>query len=66
LDAVMTIQEDPELFEKQYYDYVNRLEQGLVTICEKVKVPISDIKQSLISYPLLNEILYNFDSMYSL
>src|SRR4051794_32150322 len=54
----MTVQEDKELFERNYIDYVNRLEQGLVTICKEVKVPISDIKDSLISYPLLNKILY--------
>ncbi|RIA89474.1 RAVE protein 1 C terminal-domain-containing protein [Glomus cerebriforme] len=54
LDVAMTVQENSELFEQSSYfsDYVNRAEQGLTTICESVKVPISDIKESLISYPL--------------
>lgn len=49
----MAVQENPELFEHSYYiDYINRAEQGLITICENVKVPISDIKESLLLYPL--------------
>ncbi|CAG8644989.1 7798_t:CDS:10, partial [Funneliformis mosseae] len=58
LDAVMTFQEEPELFEQNTYynDYVSRVEQGLATICENVKVPMPDIKELLISYPLYNEI----------
>jgi hypothetical protein len=50
----MAFQENSELFEQSSYysDYINRAEQGLITICENVKIPISDIKESLISYPL--------------
>jgi len=51
LDVAIAVQENSELFEQSSYygDYINRAEQGLVTICENVKVPISDIKESLIS-----------------
>ncbi|CAI2173797.1 12342_t:CDS:10 [Funneliformis geosporum] len=60
LDAVMTSQEEPELFEQNTYynDYVSRVEQGLATICENVKVPMPDIKELLISYPLFKEIVF--------
>ncbi|CAB4445912.1 unnamed protein product [Rhizophagus irregularis] len=66
LDVAMAVQENPELFEHSYYiDYINRAEQGLITICENVKVPISDIKESLLfrcietdSYNLLKYLKY--------
>jgi len=56
----MISQEEPELFEQNsyYVDYVSRVEQGLATICENVKVPMPDIKKSLISYPLQNDLCF--------
>ncbi|CAG8451235.1 3746_t:CDS:10 [Ambispora leptoticha] len=55
LDGASIIAQYSSLFNKSslYRDYLDRLHQGLKTICDAVNMPIKDFEETLVSYPLI-------------